>query len=99
MAIELRPHIGINVIGEVQDVGQWMIYDDDRLIGFLNYQPNSEVQPVYQFPYERTDEIVAACVSERERLGNPSAVKPPQLTLKAVEDLLRLKMELADDDS
>ena len=96
--IELKPDIGINVIGNEQDNGQWWIVLDGKKIAILNYLPNSEIQPLYQFPYERTDEIIAACVAERERLGKPSPVKPPMLTLKAVEDILRQQMLEADDD-
>lgn len=99
--IKLERHTGINVIGEIQDVGQWRIFDGPTLIGYLPYQENSQILPIVGFNYEETDEIVSQCESERKRLGSPSKVVSPMTSLRDVLVAIeseRLEEESEDDD-
>jgi hypothetical protein len=99
-SIVLERHTGINVLGEIQDVGQWRIFDGQTLIGYLPYQEDSQILPIVGFNYDETDEIVRQCESERARLGSPSRVIPPMTTLKNVLEAIanQAKEESEDDD-
>lgn len=99
--IRLQPHTGINVLGELQDNGQWQIYDSETLVGYLPYGDDSQILPIVGFNYEATDEIVKQCEAERERLGSPSKVVSPMTSLRdvlvAIEGQV-LEEESEDDD-
>jgi len=98
--IAMERHIGINVNGDVQDVGQWRIFDGPTLIGYLPYAEDSQILPIVGFNYDETDEIVTQCEAERARLGLPSKVIAPMTTLRDVLAALEeLKEEESEDDS
>lgn len=97
--ITMERHTGINVIGEIQDVGQWRIFDGPTLIGYLPYADDSQILPIVGFNYDETDEIVTQCESERARLGSPSKVVAPMTTLRDVLQVLEaISEEESEDD-
>lgn len=97
-SITLEKHTGINVVGELVDIGQWRIFDGPVLVGYLPYQEDSQILPIVGFNYDETDEIVCQCEAERARLGSPSKVIPPMTTLKNVLDAIANQVEEESED-
>jgi hypothetical protein len=91
--IRMEKHVGINVIGQIQDVGQWRVFEGEKLLGYLPYLENSQFMPVHQFPYERTDEIVAEMERLRNEMGSPSKVIPPMTSLRDIEAAIAILRE------
>lgn len=97
-SIKLEKHTGINVIGELVDIGQWRIFDGPTLVGYLPYQEDSQILPIVGFNYDETAQIVSQCESERARLGSPSKVVPPMTTLRDVLQVLEAQKEEESED-
>lgn len=96
--IRIEKHIGINVLGQVQDVGQWRIFDGETLIGYLPYAEDSQVLPITTWPYDRTDSICKELEACRALAGNPSKVIPPMTSLRDVMQALAAQSKSEDED-
>lgn len=96
--IRLEKHIGINVIGQVQDVGQWRIFEGETLLGYLPYAEDSQVLPITTWPYDRTDAICKELEACRSLAGSPSKVIPPMTHLKHVLEALATQQQDEEED-
>lgn len=96
--IRIEKHIGINVLGQVQDVGQWRIFDGETLIGYLPYAEDSQVLPITTWPHDRTDQICKELEACRALAGSPSKVIPPMTNLRDVMQALAAQSESEDED-
>lgn len=96
--IRIEKHIGINVIGQVQDVGQWRIFDGETLLGYLPYAEDSQVLPITNWPYERTDAICKELEACRALAGSPSKVIPPMTSLRDVMQALAVQQQQEEDE-
>ena len=96
--IRIEKHIGINVLGQVQDVGQWRIFDGEKLIGYLPYAEDSQVLPLTTWPYDRTEQICKELEACRKLADSPSSVVPPMTTLRDVMEAMANQQKQEDDD-
>lgn len=96
--IRIEKHIGINVLGQVQDVGQWRIFDGETLIGYLPYAEDSQVLPITTWPYDGTDSICKELEACRALAGSPSKVISPMTNLRDVMQALAAQSESEDED-
>lgn len=97
--IRIEKHIGINVLGQEQDIGQWRIFNGETPIGYLPYAENSQVLPLTTWPHDRTEQICKELEACRSLAGSPSKVVPPMPHLKYVIDAIAAqKAQEADDE-
>ncbi len=96
--IRIEKHVGINVIGQLQDVGQWRIFDGEKLIGYLPYAKDSQVLPLTTWPHDRTEEVCKELEACRSLADSPSKVIPPMPHLKYVMDAIAAQQAEGDED-
>jgi hypothetical protein len=97
--ITLQKHLAINLQGEEIEITQWQILDDGVLIGYLPHAVDSEILPLSNFPWHKTDEVVAECVAQRPIFcPEESKVNPPQTHLKQVVEAIKAQLEESDED-
>lgn len=97
--ITLQKHMAINLFGEEVEINQWQILDNGVLIGYLPHAVDSEILPLANFPWNRSDEVVAACVAQRPMLcDEKSEVLPPQTHLKGVIEAIEAQINNESDD-
>lgn len=91
--------MAINLFGEEVEINQWQILDNGVLIGYLPHAVDSEILPLANFPWNRSEEVVAACVAQRPMLcDEKSEVLPPQTHLKGVIEAIEAQINNESDD-
>lgn len=91
--------MAINLLGEEIEINQWQILDNSVLIGYLPHAVDSEILPLVNFPWHRTNEVVAECARQRiEFSGVESKVNPPQSHLKDVIEAINAQINNQMDD-
>jgi hypothetical protein len=97
--ITIQKHMAISLLGEQVEINQWQILDNGVLIGYLPHAVDSEILPLANFPWHKTDEVVAACVAQRPLYcQKESKVLPPQTHLKSVVEAIKSQLESDSDD-
>jgi hypothetical protein len=97
--ITIQKHMAISLLGEQVEINQWQILDNGVLIGYLPHLVDSEILPLANFPWHKTDEVVAACVAQRPMFcSEESKVNPPQTHLKQVVEAIQSQLENESDE-
>jgi len=97
--ITLQKHMAISFTGEEVEIKQWQVLDSGVLCAYLPHGPDSEILPLANFPWDRTDEVVSECFRQRPLFSDESSpIKPPQSHLKAVLDAIRAEKAALEED-
>lgn len=97
--ITLQKHLAINLQGEEIEITQWQILDNGVLIGYLPHAVDSEILPLANFPWHRSDEVVKACADQRRIFcDEKSQVLPPQTHLKGVIEAIQAQLQDESDE-